>query len=151
MQYVDELIANCQLALMAKPTRTFVLDDLSELEPVRAGIYKIEEIDGDPVSTFSAMRDFKMNTTRRCPKLNHPSPTIYVGSSTTGMKKRITQHYGDGPAGTYALHLKYWAGSRDFRITIFEYAVAKPVLQIIEDAMSYDLQPAFGKMGGNSK
>jgi hypothetical protein len=29
--------------------------------------------------------------------------------------------------------------------------LSKEVLQIIEDSLSYDLSPAFGKKGGNNK
>jgi len=38
-----------------------------------------------------------------------------------------------------------------YKITIKEYTVAKDVLQIIEDDLSDQLSPAFGKKGGNNK
>lgn len=75
---------------------------------------------------------------------------MYVGSSTTGVKKRIQQHMGDGHAGTYALHLKHWFKA-NYRITIKQYSETKEVLQIIEDDLSESLKPAFGKQGGNNK
>ena len=77
---------------------------------------------------------------------------MYVGSSVTNIRKRIEQHKGLGYPGTYALHLGYWfKGS--YKITIKEYkaSLSKEVLQIIEDSLSYDLSPAFGKKGGNNK
>ena len=75
---------------------------------------------------------------------------MYVGSSTTGIRKRIEQHLGDGNKNTYALHLKYWFKG-DWKITVREYNVSKDVLQIIEDDLSDKLKPAFGKQGGNNK
>jgi Uri superfamily endonuclease len=75
---------------------------------------------------------------------------MYVGSSTTGVKKRIEQHLGDGPAKTYALHLKHWFEG-EYKITVKVYDEPINVLQILEDALSYELQPAFGKRGGNNK
>lgn len=56
---------------------------------------------------------------------------------------------GEGHEATYALHLNHWFGSRKLKITIKEFNVSRDVLQIIEDAISYNLSPAFGKRGGN--
>lgn len=151
MKYIEQLIADCELAKKAEPVRKFVLNDLSELDDIKYGIYIIEEIGGEPDNTFLQFARFKKTSDRKCARLNNPSKTLYVGSSTTGMKKRIEQHYGYGPKGTYALHLKHWFGDRKTKITILDYDVTPQVLQIIEDGISFDLKPAFGKTGGNNK
>jgi hypothetical protein len=47
--------------------------------------------------------------------------------------------------------LKYWFKGK-VKITIYEYDdISIDILQIIEDNLSYNLKPAFGKMGGNNK
>jgi len=87
-----------------------------------------------------------------CPKINgNLSEVLYVGSSTTGVSKRLKQHLGYGPAKTYSLHLCHWLKG-DVRISIFEYQeVKRDVLQLIEDAISAEQNPMFGKQGGNNK
>lgn len=75
---------------------------------------------------------------------------MYVGSSTTGVRKRIEQHLGNGHESTYSLHLKHWFSGKH-KITIKQYTVAKDIIQIIEDDLSDQLTPAFGKKGGNNK
>lgn len=150
MIYIDKLMENCQRAKSAKPISEFVLNDDSELNGIRKAIYIIEEIGGDSTRTFNALKEYKQVTKRACPKLNSPSKVLYVGSSTTGLETRIKQHRGHGPKGTYALHLKQWFKG-EYRIRVKVYDEPKEVLQIIEDSISYDLAPAFGKQGGNNK
>ena len=87
---------------------------------------------------------------RACARLNAPSAVLYVGSSTTGVRKRIEQHLGRGNKGTYALHLSHWF-SGQYKVTVKQYDVSDAVLQIIEDDLSHSLKPAFGKQGGNNK
>lgn len=152
MSYIDRLIDNCNVAKKSSPIQEFELKDLSELDGVEQAIYVIEQIDGNEQVTFEAFREYKATKERKCAKLNAPSKVMYVGSSTTGVKKRIEQHQGNGHAGTYSLQLKFWFESK-YRITIKEYEVTmtREVLQIIEDDLSDRLKPAFGKQGGNSK
>lgn len=150
MQYLETLIENCKKAKVALPVREFVLSELSELNDIGTAIYIIEEIDGDPARTFMTLSNYKKTKERACPKLNSASPVMYVGSSTTGIRKRIEQHLGDGPAATYALHLKHWFKGK-YKITIKIYDQPIEVIQIIEDALSHALSPAFGKSGGNNK
>jgi hypothetical protein len=150
MSYIDTLIQNCQKAKIAKPIQVFVLSNDSQLNNIDKAIYIIEELDGDHKKTYEALKAYKDSSHRACPKLNAPSPVMYVGSSTTGIKKRIEQHLGDGPEKTYALHLKHWFKGKH-RITIKVFDEPLEVLQIIEDALSYELKPAFGKRGGNNK
>ena len=69
------------------------------------------------------------------PTLNSPSKVLYVGSSTTGVHKRIKQHIGDGSKGTYALHLSHWFDGK-YSITIKQYDKPREVIQIIEDDLS---------------
>jgi len=150
MTYIDTLIENCKKAKAAKPVQDFVLSDISELDNIEKAIYIIEEIGGNNEETFNALRNYKKTKQRACPKLNAPSSVMYVGSSTTGIRKRIKQHLGDGPKGTYALHLKHWFNGKK-KITIKVFSEPAAVIQIIEDALSHDLAPAFGKAGGNNK
>jgi hypothetical protein len=150
MIYIDKLIDNCIKAKEAKPSNEFVVDENSNLEKIKQAIYIIEEIDGDIEKTFIDFSRYKEKKERKCSKLNSTSKTMYVGSSTTGLKKRIEQHYGDGHKSTYSLHLKHWFKGK-YKITVKEYNETRDVLQIIEDDISDKLKPAFGKQGGNNK
>lgn len=150
MKYIETLIEDCIKAKDAKPIHEFVYEDKSQLKNIEKAIYIIEEINGDPNQTFINFSLFKKSKVRACPKLNSPSNVLYVGSSTTDIEKRINQHIGIGPKDTYALHLSHWF-TGNVKINIKVYDVSNEVLQIIEDALSYDLAPAFGKKGGNNK
>src|SRR5471030_3340809 len=98
----------------------------------------------------SLERTHSLQAERACAKLNAPSNVMYVGSSTTGIKKRIEQHVGQGHKATYALHLSHWFNGK-YKITVWQYDVSDEVLQIIEDDISDRKKPAFGKQGGNNK
>lgn len=160
--YIDKLIQNCELAKKTKPTKKFsfiesISDDyipinISKLNNIKKAIYIIKAIDKESSEIFTKMNDYKQTKERKCPRLNSPSPIVYVGSSTTGVKKRIEQHLGLGNKSTYSLQLKWWIKGK-FEITIQEYDKNIPIeiLQIIEDNLSFQLKPAFGKAGGNNK
>lgn len=150
MSYLDKLIENCQKAKTATPTREFVMSDLSDLAGINNAVYVIEQVDGDPEKTFEDFREFKKTTLRACARTNAPSSVLYVGSSTTGLKNRISQHLGRGPKATSALHLEHWF-ENTYRFRIKVYDIESDVLQLIEDALSDELKPAFGKQGGNNK
>ncbi|MCX9157822.1 hypothetical protein OPU71_16990 [Niveibacterium sp. 24ML] len=151
MTYIEDLIARCQDAKEAKPIQEIVIaDDLSVLDGIDKAVYVFEEVDGDPERTFSEFSRYKDKKARACAKLNSPSKVMYVGSSTTGVRKRIEQHKGQGHKGTYALHLSHWFSGK-YKVTVLQYDVADGVLQIIEDDISDRLRPAFGKRGGNNK
>lgn len=151
MEYIDRLISLCKRAKQSSPVKEILVQDLSQLEGIKNAIYVIEEIGGDIEKTFRDCKNQKESDhVRAYPKLNQPSQVMYVGSSTTGVKKRIEQHLGDGSAKTYALHLKHWFEG-EYKITVKVYDEPINVLQILEDALSYELQPAFGKRGGNNK
>ena len=155
MSYLDDLIAKCKLAKKAEPITKFImeepknLDDLNVLNKMKSAIYIIREIEGDPEETFSKLKAYKEDKKRACPKINEPSRILYVGSSTTNLKNRIKQHMGWGPSKTYALHLKHWFNHNSIEIEILGYEVEPQILLLIEDALAYELQPAFGKRGGN--
>ena len=150
MGYIDRLIENCKIAKESSPTVEFEFSDLSGLDNIKQAIYVIEEIDGDIEETFHRFSRYKEKKERKCAKLNAPSQVMYVGSSTTGVRKRIEQHLGEGHVGTYALHMKHWFAGKH-KITIKQYCVTREVLQIIEDDLADQLKPAFGKQGGNNK
>ena len=150
MSYIDKLIENCEKAKVATPIREFVMNDLSDLVGINQSIYVIEQIGGDPEGTFRDFCRFKQTKARSCSRPNAPSSVLYVGSSTTGLGKRISEHLGKGNSKTYALHLEHWCKEK-YRITIKVYDVAADVLQIVEDALSFELKPAFGKQGANNK
>ena len=152
MSYIDLLIENCKLAKTAIAFRIInvSVDDQSILSGIQKAIYIIEEIGGSPEETFLEFSRYKKKKVRKCPKPNTPSQVLYVGSSTTGVKKRIEQHMGHGHKDTYALHLCHWFSGK-YKLTVKQYDVTNEVLQIIEDDLSDSLKPAFGKQGGNNK
>lgn len=150
MNYIDRLIENCWKAKSATPVREFVMNDLSELAGIKQAIYVIEQVGGDNEKTFLDFCRFKQKKLRSCARPNAPSGVLYVGSSTTNLAKRVSEHLGRGNKATYALHLEHWCEDM-YRIKIKVYEVGSEVLQIIEDALSDELKPAFGKQGGNNK
>jgi hypothetical protein len=82
---------------------------------------------------------------------------LYVGSSfRTGLRRatlasRLTQHLLSAPKGTYALNLSHWATGLSGGIIIraFQYpdAVDRGVVVAIEDNLSANLKPMFGRRG----
>ena len=151
-EYIDTLIKNCELAKEIKPNREFVFNELSDLENISIAIYIIEEIAGNAEETFSKLNNYKSLKERKCPKLNKASSILYVGSSTTGLKKRIKEHLGDGSKSTYSLQLEHWFnGNSKITIKVYDNEISREVIQIIEDNLSHQLKPAFGKQGGNNK
>ena len=153
MSYIDNMIANCELARSARPKRTISIEkdgDFSVLNGILKAVYIIKEVDGDNEKTFRDFCEYKSRKERACPRANSPSETMYVGSSTTGIFNRIKQHTGIGPRTTYSLNLKEWFSGK-YIITVMEYDVTSEVIQIIEDSISFDIKPAFGKMGCNNK
>lgn len=150
MIYIDNLIKNCLEAKLATPIQEFEVTDLAKLDGILKAIYVVEQIDGDPQETYQALASYKQTKERACPKLNEPSMVMYVGSSSTGVKSRIEQHIGNGYKSTFALHLSHWFTGR-YKITVKHYDVSNEILQILEDAISYEMKPAFGKRGGNNK
>lgn len=153
MSYIEMLIESCNKAKNAEPIKEFILSDISQLNGINKAIYIIEDMSNDNAATFRQLSDYKATKQRACPKLNTASSVMYVGSSTSGVKKRIEQHLGiKSSKDTYALHLSHWfKGETKITIKIYDESVENEVLQIIEDALSHELKPAFGKQGGNNK
>ncbi|GLQ17669.1 hypothetical protein [Maritalea porphyrae] len=167
MGYIDELISDCNRAAAAEPKDQMdfewqvgdevktALEDIQifkqRTKPTNDStggyVYVIRELGGNPITTFEAAKEYKSERLRNCPRMNSPSPVMYVGSSATDIRKRAREHLGYGSISTYSLHLAHW-----FRGTICVeikyYDVKSRVLQIIEDEQAHDLKPAFGKMGG---
>ena len=150
--YIEELIKNCLIAKQSNTVNRSEIVDIMQLKSIqiRNAVYIIEEIGGNVEKTFKNFKDFKSNSDYACAKLNQPNNYLYVGSSSTGVKNRLNQHLNKGPKGTYALHMSKWFKGK-YKVTILEYDVEREVLQIIEDSISYNLRPAFGKQGGNNK
>ena len=168
--YLSNLIANINTAKQTLPARKFEFaaefpmsesaqlenqTDMGILSEIEHGIYIIRFAQPEKVEVSQVRRlliEYKSNKERSCPKINkNTSPVIYVGSSTTGLVKRLSQHFGFGPSKTYALHLQHWF--KGFvSIDVLDYTdTTRPVLQLVEDAISSELMPMFGKQGGNSK
>ena len=150
MRYLDTLIQHCHAAKTAIPVQEFIFSTVDDLPPISKAIYIIEQVDGDMNETFNHFRIFKAQGTHACARLNAPCTVMYVGSSTIGLKNRLKQHLGQGQKSTYALHLSQWFQGQ-FKITIRQYEVDHQVLQLIEDDLSHQLKPAFGKWGANNK
>lgn len=161
--YFDNLIEDCHTAKTAEPYLAIDFEllfplanevvDFAELSDHQKGIYIIEDLNAENKDTFEALKMFKSNQrgTFACPKLNSPSHVLYVGSSTTGIKKRLEQHCGlTGAKQTSALHAKHWFTGR-LKITVYLYEHPRNIIQLIEDGLSDALQPAFGKTGPNNK
>ena len=127
--------------------------DLTELSGHQKGVYVIEDIGNKHETTFEALKKFKVQQKGifACPKLNSPSNVLYVGSSTTGIMKRLEQHFGiTGAKQTSSLHANYWFEGR-LKVTVYLYEYSRNVIQLIEDGLSAALQPVFGKTGPNNK
>jgi len=150
MKYLQDLIENAHKALTVFPVRTLIVENLEEIENIKQGIYVIEEIEGDKEKTFNDFLDYKKEKFRSMPSPNKPSNVLYVGSSISNLKYRLNQHLGKGARQTYALHLSCWFKGK-VTIKIMEYNTTPEILQLIEDSIAFDLQPAFGKRGGNGK
>ncbi|MFH0255962.1 GIY-YIG nuclease family protein [Vibrio rumoiensis] len=150
MEYLNNLIEACQRAKCAKPISEHKVKHFDEVPSIEKGIYIIREVGGDKQHTFNTFKQFKEKKLKACCKLNNPSSVMYVGSSTTGLKKRLQQHLVACPDKTYALRLYEWFEG-EFEVSILEYNETIEIIQLIEDALSYELTPAFGKQGGNNK
>ena len=77
------------------------------------------------------------------------SDILYIGSSKN-LRARFKQHLGDGPVGTYAMHMKHWINGINLKIE-FTYhrfsGFSNNALQALEDGLWDRLKPMFGKRG----
>jgi hypothetical protein len=168
VSYLDELIANCEAAKKAVCIKDFIFKEDSDLDGIETAIYIIKELNGNSKKTFDEFKKFKKDQSEKkkrnkkkkndeekevvlaCPKLNSESEILYVGSSTTDLKKRLYQHTIESHKDTYALRLNDWFTGQ-YEIQIKVYKETNNVLQLIEDNLSFNLKPAFGKRGSNNK
>ena len=143
---------NVKKALDSSPINECVITNLEDINTlnISKGVYIIEQLNGNPEDTFHQFIEHKSKCYVAMPKSNTPSKVLYVGSSQSNMKQRLQQHVGLGYKKTYALHLRDWFNG-EVKITVKAYDVENEVLQLIEDALAFDLQPAFGKRGTNNK
>ena len=161
--YLDTLINDCEIAKQSKPINTYIYSSNEDLETFFilhrkaiiqedvSAIYIIKEINGNSEETRFKFEQFKRNKEMACPKLNHnPSDVLYVGSSSKNVINRLKQHILGTNNKTYALRLVNWFQG-EYEIEIRTYKVAPNILQLIEDNLSHNLHPAFGKTGGNNK
>lgn len=161
--YLDTLINDCEIAKQSKPINTYIYSSNEDLETFFIlhrkeliqedifAIYIIKEIKGNSEETRFKFEQFKHNKEIACPKLNHnPSDVLYVGSSSKNVINRLKQHILGAHSKTYALRLVNWFQG-EYEIEIRTYKVASNILQLIEDNLSHNLHPAFGKTGGNNK
>lgn len=128
-------------------------------------VYVFRDLSADPKVTRDNYDDLRpvrnknpLFLARRNPQ---PSSVLYVGSTRkSGIARRLTQHVSSPPqAQTYALKLNLWFKG-DYEILLRQYdfeGMVLPkdvdkalVLQIIEDSIAHQLQPAFGKRGPNA-
>ncbi|EHU1441371.1 hypothetical protein A1Z85_RS11235 [Acinetobacter baumannii] len=158
--YLDQLIANCEEAKKAFPIREITLENIADIDKIKdfkSAIYIIREIGGCPLKTFNDFTSFKEEEGlkgekgMRCAQPNGPSEILYIGSSTTGVRRRLREHTTKlGSLKTSALRLNNWFKGQ-YQIHIKEYDVSRDVLQLIEDNLAFELKPAFGKRGPNGK
>lgn len=155
---------SARIAQQARPVEQFTLmghewsEGLDGLFGRRTSVvYIFEEVGGDPQETRREFEAYKLglgdNPRRiKLPRLNAvASRCMYVGSSSDGVRGRLAQHVLTAPRGTYALQLSLWFKAKVYRIHLRRYDVDRPTLQLIEDATSETLRPAFGKQGGNGR
>ncbi|OTG78981.1 hypothetical protein B9T33_13530 [Acinetobacter sp. ANC 5054] len=150
MRYLDKIIQYCEQAKQTQPERIFVYSKAEPLDLCAHYIYVIEQVGGDIQQSYDDFAAFKARKTHACAKLNQPNTILYVGSSRTGVHKRLKQHLGFGPKGTYALHMNEWFQG-EYQISLRQYpaTIAPQVLQLLEDDLAQSLKPAFGKLGAN--
>jgi hypothetical protein len=124
------------------------------LEPVHAfkeSLYVIR-CNEDSAELKNAFTRFKEISERACSKVNaNVSNVLYVGSSSTSLRKRLLEHFGFGHEKTYALQMNHWLQGK-VGVEIYEFkGLERQILQLIEDALSDSLSPMFGKQGGNGR
>lgn len=128
---------------------------ISELKDCENVIYRIKQIGGDISQTIEALK--KRKTDNRyplaLPKINDSgSETLYVGSSVNKFGARLRLHLGANSPRTYALHLSEWfQGSISLTVWQYDLKISRDVLQLIEDNLSFESKPSFGKMGANNR
>lgn len=128
---------------------------ISELKNCENVIYTIKQVGGDISQTIEAFKNKKNDNLQplALPKINQSgSETLYVGSSVNKFGARLRLHLGANGPRTYALHLSEWFhGSISLTVWKYDPKISRDVLQLIEDNLSFELKPSFGKKGANNK
>ena len=131
--------------------KEYCLEQLERVGDIKSAIYIISK--GFPLSTSHSLKEkligYKKSSNRKCPKINdNLSEVLYVGSSTTGVKKRLEQHLGYGHPQTY-VYLCHWLDEEvQFK---FEYqSLTRDILQLIEDAISQTKYPCLVRGSNNN-
>lgn len=112
------------------------LDDQTNSRNVRNALKlaRASEVEG---RAFSRVHPFRQ------------SAFMYVGSSSN-IAARLLGHLGFGAESTYSLHLKSWVTdlSGGFTIDVLFYPeISQDVLCALEDQLSLDAKPMFGRRG----
>ena len=139
---MDEIVDHISRALgkSCRSLYTFSISDDCTPEQIRLLITHAKEEN-------SANRALpRINPAADCPE----SRVLYVGTSrNTGA--RIRQHLGAGNAGTYALHLSWWASglAGSVQIDVHEYGQDTPdeMLVVLEEQLARELKPILGRRG----
>jgi len=119
---------------------TFTTETSEEAERLHSACKTVK--DREPKPTFKMPRVHKQNPESRC---------LYVGSSITGIEKRINQHLGFSYDTTYSLQLNKWASAMRIAVTVKVFEIPtrdQQIVQIIEDYLWSQLFPVLGKKGG---
>lgn len=99
---------------------------------------------------FAEARKAEKNNRKYARCNNSNSKCLYVGSSLN-LSNRLKEHLGYGAAGTYALHLAYWANpfnlEIEFQCAKYPTGFASDVYQILEDTLWKEMAPMFGRKG----
>lgn len=158
MSYIDDLMNYCLITKQTLPIKMFQFkntDDLNFLQAYKHNkvIYVIELIEANPEQVFAQAKAFHaINTHFACAKINHPAKILYVGSCRQHFARRMLQHFTEQYPSTYGLHLNQWyQGQVVVRCAVYADEVLPAVLQLLEDDLSHQLNPAFGKKGANNK
>lgn len=158
MSYIDDLIHACLIAKQTFAIKTFQFYNTDNLEFLHIYkqdkiIYVIELVEGSPQDVFDKLKAFQaLKTQYACPKINHPARTLYVGSCRSHFPRRMRQHFTEQYPTTSGLHLNQWyQGQVKVRCYVYATDILPEVLQLLEDDLSHQLNPAFGKKGANNK
>ncbi|HYJ84363.1 MAG TPA: hypothetical protein VEW26_16150 [Allosphingosinicella sp.] len=88
-------------------------------------------------------------------RLNHPeeADALYVGTSRTSLRKRISEHLGrTGSRATAALRLRDWAAGStatvNFTAWVFQPELTPIELEALEQQLWDELHPLLGKRSG---
>lgn len=118
-------------------------------------LYVISRLTRDPSDevvfrAFKNAKDAKEGKCNYAQANERPSPHLYVGSSQK-LAQRVKEHLGYGNKKTYSLQLNAWARDLNLHLEVccaqYPAHTSPEVLQALEDALWYELEPMFGRKG----